>query len=106
MRAVLLVAAREFRQVIGTRGYRVMLLVVPLALAVSGFASSSSRPRAESVAFTLVDASGYYGERLAQRLERDYQRQVLRGLSTYVDRVKLASVDPRAPSGSAGQLAG
>ena len=34
MRAALLVAAREFRQVVSTRGFWVTLLVVPLAITV------------------------------------------------------------------------
>ena len=44
MRAVLLVAVREIRQVLGTRGFWVMLLIVPLALAASTFASSKLAP--------------------------------------------------------------
>ena len=44
MRAVLLVAAREVRQVLGTRGFWVMLLIVPLAIAISAFASSRLAP--------------------------------------------------------------
>ena len=96
MRDVLLVAAREFRQIVATRGFWIMLLIVPLAIGASIFASSALAPT-PSVAFTLVDASGRYGDRLEQRLERDYQRQVLRDLSTYAERWKLAAADPQAP---------
>jgi len=95
MRAVLLVAAREFRQIVSTRGFWVMLLVVPAAFAVSIFASTFFAPQT-TVAFTLVDASGRYGPIIERRLELDYQREVLRSLSTYVDRWKLASADPGA----------
>lgn len=96
MRDVLLVAAREFRQIVATKGFWIMLLIVPLAIAVSGFASSRLAP-SPSAAFTLVDASGRYAPRIEQRLERDHQRQVLRELSTWVERWKLAAVDPAAP---------
>jgi ABC-2 type transport system permease protein len=96
MRAVLLVAAREIRQVLGTRGFWVMLLIVPLAIAVSGFASSRLAPERSS-AFTVVDRSGRFAPELEQRLELGYQQQVLRDLSTYVQRWKLADVDPQAP---------
>lgn len=96
MKDVLLVAGREFRQIIATRGFWVMLLIVPLAIAASAFASSRLAP-SSSVAFTLVDASGRHEDRFAQRLERDYQAQVLRELATYAERWKLASLDPAAP---------
>ena len=92
----LLVAGREFRQIVATRGFWVMLLIVPLALGASVFATSRLAP-SPSVAYTLVDRSGAFAEQLEARLERDYQRQVLRELSTYVERWELASVDPQAP---------
>jgi ABC-2 type transport system permease protein len=95
MRAALLVAAREFRQVVSTRGFWVMLLIVPLALVASIGAGTVFAPK-PGVAFTLVDASGRYGPSIERRLELDYQREVLRGLATYVDRWKLASVEPGA----------
>ena len=96
MRAVLLVAAREIRQVVGTRGFWVMLLVVPLAIAASGFASSKLAPERSS-AYTIVDRTGRFGAELERRLDLGYQQRTLRDLSTYVDRWKLAAVDPRAP---------
>jgi ABC-2 type transport system permease protein len=95
MRATLLVAGREFRQVLSTRGFWVTLLLVPLAIGVFVFASSRLAPQS-SAAFTLVDASGDYGASIERRLELDYQRQVLRDLATYVDRWRLASVEPGA----------
>ena len=68
MRAVLLVAAREIRQVVGTRGFWVMLLVVPLAIAASGFASSKLAPERSS-AYTIVDRTGRFGAELERRLD-------------------------------------
>ncbi|MGZ3313592.1 MAG: ABC transporter permease [Caulobacteraceae bacterium] len=96
MGAILLVALRDFRQVVATRGFMVMLLVVPLAIGVSIFASTVFGPQ-YSVAWTVVDASGGAGARVEQRLRMDYQREVLRNLSAYATRWKLASVDPAAP---------
>ena len=57
MKSVLLVALREVRQVTGTRGFWIMLLAVPLALAISIFASSRLAPERSS-AYTIVDRSG------------------------------------------------
>lgn len=96
MRAVLLVALREFRQIVSTRGFWVMLLIVPVAIGVSVLVSSALAPNPR-VAFTLVDASGRYAPQLEQRLERDYQSAVLSDLSAYVERWDLGSVDPSAP---------
>ena len=95
MRAVLLVAAREFRQIVSTRGFWVMLLIVPLAIAASAAASTFFAPQ-PTVAFTVADASGRYAPLVERRLELDYQREALRSLTVYVDRWKLGSVDPAA----------
>jgi ABC-2 type transport system permease protein len=96
MKSVFLVAQREFRQVVATRGFWVMLLIMPLILVISGFASSRLQPERAS-AYTVVDASGQVAPLIEQRMELDYQRQALRGLSTYVERWKLAHVSPQAP---------
>ena len=96
MRAVLLVAAREIRQVVGTRGFWVMLLIVPLALAASGFASSRLAPES-SIAFSIVDRSGRFGPGIERQLDFGYEQGVLHDLSAYVARWHLESVDPKAP---------
>jgi ABC-2 type transport system permease protein len=95
MRAVLLVAERELRQVLATRGFWVTLLSFPILIAVSIFASARLAPHGGG-AFTLVDASGHYRAPIERRLELDHQRDVLHDLETYVERWKLASVDPGA----------
>ena len=96
MKNVLLVALREVRQVTGTRGFWIMLLAVPLALAISVFASSRLAPERSS-AYTIVDRSGRFAPLLEQRLEYGYQQETLRDLSTYVERWDLGAVDPAAP---------
>ena len=96
MRNILLVAIREIRQVTGTRGFWIMLLAVPVALAISAFASSQLAPE-RSTAYTIVDKSGRFGPALEQGIEFGYQQQVLRDLATYVERWDLAGVDPQAP---------
>ena len=96
MKNVFLVALREVRQVTGTRGFWIMLLAVPLALAISVFASSRLAPERSS-AYTIVDQSGRFAPLLEQRLEYGYQQETLRDLSTYVERWDLVAVDPAAP---------
>jgi ABC-type Na+ efflux pump permease subunit len=96
MNPVLLVALRDFLQVVRTRGFMIMLAVVPLAIAVSIFASTRFAPQ-NVVAYTVVDLSGGVGAAIERRVDMDYQREVLRNLTSYVDKWKLAAVDPAAP---------
>ena len=96
MRDVLLVAVREIRQITATKGFWIMLLALPVALAVSGFASSQLAPE-DSTAYTVVDETGTIGEGVSARLDFGYQQQVLRDLSEYVERYDLQAVDPAAP---------
>jgi ABC-2 type transport system permease protein len=96
MKSILLVAARDFRQVVATRGFKVTLLIVPVSLAISIFVSIMFGPQTTS-AFSLVDATGQYKPLIERSLESGYQRESLRSLANYVDRWKLASVDPGAP---------
>ena len=97
MSPILLVALRDFGQVVRTRGFWVTLLIVPLAIGVSIFAATRFTPQ-YSTAWTIVDASGSgAGARVERRLQLDAQREVLRNLSTYAEKWKLQSVDPTAP---------
>jgi ABC-type Na+ efflux pump permease subunit len=79
-----------------TRGFWVTLLIVPFAIGVSIFAATRFGPQ-YSTAWTIVDASGGAGSRIERRLQIDNQREVLRNLESYVQKWKLASVDPGAP---------
>ena len=97
MQSILLVALRDFRQVGATRGFKVTLLILPLAIAVSIFASTKFGGPQTNVAWTIVDASGGAGARVERRLELDYQRELLRNLSSYAERWKLQAADPAAP---------
>lgn len=95
MNRTLLVAVREYRQIASTRGFWIMLLVVPLALAVSMLAGPLVRPPT-GVAYMIADSTGRYGPAIEHRIELDYQRQVLGDLSKYVQRWKVASAAPDA----------
>ena len=95
MRRVLLVAERDYRQILANRGFWVMLLCVPLMIAASSVFGRVMKPP-ESIGYVLVDASGRYGAAVNQRLELDYQRAVLGDLSAYVQRWKLQAAAPGA----------
>lgn len=95
MNRTLLVALREYRQTAATRGFWIMLLFVPLALAVTMLAGPLLRPPI-GVAYMIADSTGRYGPAIEHRIELDYQRQVLGDLSVYVGRWKVASAAPDA----------
>lgn len=82
MRAVLLVAWREFRQVVRTRGFWISLLVLPLAIGVTYLGQRLGGP-AGGTAYMLVDGTSQYGAAIRQRLEINHQRQVLIELARY-----------------------
>lgn len=95
MRNVLLVAAREYKQIASTRGFWVMLLVLPVVIGISQVAGRFFRPSLES-AYVIVDASGQYDRAIEQRLQINYQRAELSAFSAYVQRWDLGSVKPDA----------
>ncbi len=95
MRNILLVAAREYKQIASTRGFWVMLLVLPVVIGISQVAGRFFRPTLES-AYVIVDASGDYAPAIERRLEINYQRSELSALSEYVQRWKLGAVKPDA----------
>ncbi len=95
MRNILLVAAREYKQIASTRGFWVMLLVLPVVIGISQVAGRFFRPTLES-AYVIVDASGDYAPAIERRLEINYQRSELSALSDYVQRWKLGAVKPDA----------
>jgi ABC-2 type transport system permease protein len=95
VRNILLVAAREYKQIASTRGFWVMLLVLPVVIGISQVTGRFFRPSMES-AYVIVDASGDYAPAIERRLEINYQRSELSALSDYVQRWNLGAVKPDA----------
>ena len=92
---ILLVAAREFRQIAATRGFWVTLLIIPIALAVAPISAHfMQKDHTENV--MLIDPSGQAAPAIAARIELDHQRQVLQSLSRYSESHDLDRADPRA----------
>ena len=96
MREVLLVAEREIRQVIATKGFWIMLFALPVALAVSGFASGALAPES-STAYTIVDETGEYAEPLERLVDVGQRQRELRDLAEYVERWDLQDIAGDAP---------
>lgn len=85
MNPLLLVAAREFRQIIATRSFWITLLILPAALIASQFAARFIAKPVGS-AYVLVDESGRYAPAIEQRLQLIHDRQVLTELAAYAAR--------------------
>jgi hypothetical protein len=88
MNPILLVARRDFLQIIATRAFKITLLIVPLMLGLVILGTSFMRPP-PTVAYIVADRGGSTALVIAHRVELDYQRQVLRDLSAYAARWKL-----------------
>ncbi len=85
MNRILLVAGRDFRQIVATRGFKLTLIALPAMIGLVVLVTSFLRPPATS-AYVLVDAGGGFAPVVEHRLELNYQRQVLRDLSAYAAR--------------------
>lgn len=95
MRNILLVAAREYKQIASTRGFWVMLLVLPVVIGITQVAGRFFRPDLNS-AYVVVDQSGQYEAAIDRRLNLNYQRIELGAFSAYVQRWELGAVKPDA----------
>jgi ABC-2 type transport system permease protein len=93
---ILLIAAREFRQIAATRSFWITLLIIPLALAIGPIASHfMEKPHTRTV--MLIDPSGQAAPAVAQRLQLEEQRRLLTALSRYSETHDLDRADPAAP---------
>lgn len=97
MDRILLVAAREFRQIAATRSFWVTLLILPLALAAGPLASRFLDRSATGRVMLIDRTGGEVGRAVAARIELDHQRRTLSALSRYVERHDLRRADPAAP---------
>ncbi len=97
MNHILLIAAREFRQIAATRSFWITLLILPLAFAI-GPVASRFLDKSDTQRVMLIDRSGgATAQAIAARLELDEQRRVLTQFSRYVESNRLDAVDPAAP---------
>lgn len=95
MRNILLVAMREYKQIASTRGFWVMLLVLPVVIGITQVAGRFFRPQMNS-AYVLVDESGEFAQAIQRRVELNTQRSDLGDFSAYVQRWNVGSAKPDA----------
>ena len=99
MSPMLLVAAREFRQIATTRSFWVTLLILPLAIVLSQVgARFLSAPT--NVAYVVVDESGRYAPAIQHRIQLDAERELLGELAAYAAKWKLRPTGGQAVWGA------
>jgi len=93
---ILLIAAREFRQIAATRSFWLTLLILPLAFALGPIATRFM-DRSNTERLMLVDRAGGGTARvIAERLRLDEGRRAMAALGRYVGRHGLERAAPGA----------
>ena len=94
---ILLVARREFRQILALKSFWLTLLILPLALALGPIFSRTLFDD-EPTRVALVDRSGTEAAAaIKARFNEEADRETLRHLSRYVQRYGLGEADRDAP---------
>ena len=88
MNRILLIAGREFHQIVKTRAFWVALLIMPMIFGLSIGVQRYFRP-STTWAYAIVDETGNAAPAIEHRLNLDYGRQVLASLSSYAKRWKI-----------------
>ncbi|QQN75390.1 ABC transporter permease [Croceicoccus sp. YJ47] len=97
MKDILLVAGREFRQIVSMRSFWLTLLLLPAALALGPIIAQYLEDD-EPTRIAIVDrAGGGGGQAIEDRIALEQGRAALADLSRHVARYDLQSADPQAP---------
>ena len=97
MNGILLVAAREIRQILKMKSFWLTLLILPVALAIGPLFAETLEDD-EPTRVVVVDRSGgQTAEALEARFAAEDAQWLLRDLSRYVQRYDLEAADPQAP---------
>lgn len=96
MKNILIIAAREFRQIAGMRSFWFTLLILPIAIAL-GPLTQRFMQKDEADRVMIIDRTGgSEASVIADRLSLDHDRDVLDELSNYVRRHHLEAADTTA----------
>ena len=97
MNNILIVAGREFRQILGMRSFWLTLLIIPIAFAIGPLAQRFLDDDEPARVMIIDRTGGSEATAIAARLRLDHERDVLTQLSRYVQRHHLEKADPTAP---------
>jgi ABC-type Na+ efflux pump permease subunit len=89
MRRALIIARREYRQHLRTRGFWIGLLLIPVIMVVGTVIPSLLDTEHGGDAVLLADLSGRFQPVIEQALAREYQKTLLRRLSIYTQEYDL-----------------
>ena len=96
MKNILIVAAREFRQIASMRSFWLTLLIMPLSFAIGGFAPQLIHGDEPSRVMVIDRTGGAEAQAIEQRFTLEEARDRLSALSRYVQRHHLERADPGA----------
>ncbi|GMM91779.1 ABC transporter permease [Qipengyuania sp. MTN3-11] len=97
MNNILLVARREFKQILAMKSFWLTLLILPVALALGPILGETLEDD-EATRVAVIDRSGgSAAAALEARFAFEDDRETLRSLSRYVQRYDLEAADPQAP---------
>ena len=97
MKNILIVAAREFRQITAMRSFWLTLLILPAALSLGPIAQRFLSDDTSDRVIVIDRTGGAEASSIEQRFASDLDRRQLQKLSRYVQRHKLETADPAAP---------
>ena len=97
MKNILIIAAREFRQIASMRSFWLTLLILPVALSLGPIAQRFLRDDSAERVIVIDRTGGGEARSIAERFAADRDRKTLQQLSRYVQRHKLEKADPAAP---------
>jgi ABC-2 type transport system permease protein len=103
MNVRLLIALREFRQICATRSFWLILLLMPVAIAISQISVRLLQPP-PGVAVIVVDQTGRYQGAIQQRFAFDRDQEVLNALADYASRWRITPRGPGAVWGEGPRL--
>lgn len=101
MRPVLLIAWREYKQYVLSRGFLMFLILFPLLVVLGGAAVGLLQSSKPVRAFVVVDDAGGYVEAIDREIARQHQREALAAWDQWVqialDPAKQKAADLPAP---------
>jgi ABC-2 type transport system permease protein len=89
MRRALIIAKREYRQHLRTKGFWIGLLLIPVFMVAGAVVPSLFDSDKGGDTVLLADLSGRFQPAIERALEREYQKTVLRRLSIYAQEYDL-----------------
>ncbi|MBC8451073.1 MAG: hypothetical protein H8D72_00020, partial [Planctomycetes bacterium] len=97
MRAIFLIALREFAENAKTKGFWIGLFLFPIIIFASIFVQKILDEATPTRNYVLVDQSGEYAGVVRQTMERRHQADVMRALGEYQSKYAIEQVEAERP---------